>query len=94
MPDAFSLLVPLDTPYRSLATDLAGRYVELSGGSAETAAALAGAVSAALERLAAGAEPHAPVGLAFTPEGRGIRVELSCSGRRESLDVTLPVAKR
>ena len=37
---------------------------------------------------------HAEVALAFIPNGRGIRVDMSCNGRRESVDVTLPVAKR
>src|SRR6187397_2311162 len=68
MPDAFSMLVPLAAPYRALAPDLASRYAELSGGSAEAAAALASAVNAAIDRVAAGASPHATVGLAFTPE--------------------------
>ena len=88
------MLVPLAAPYRALAPDLASRYAELSGGSAETAAALASAVDAAIDRVSAGAQPDAAVGLAFTPDTSGIRVELSCDDRRESLDVTIPVPNR
>ena len=94
MPDAFSMLVPLASPYRALAPDLASRYTELAGGSAEAAAALASAVTAAIDRVSADAEPHAAVGLAFRPEGTGIRVDLSCDGRRESVDVIIPVPNR
>jgi hypothetical protein len=95
MLDAFSLLVPLAPPYRGLAPDLAARYAELAGGSPEVASALASAVNAAIDRVAAGAPPDAGVGLAFSPETSGdLRVELSCNGRRESLGVTISVAKR
>lgn len=94
MPDAFSLLVPLALPYRGLAPDLAARYAELAGGSPEVASALASAVSAAIDRVSAGAPPHAGVGLAFRSETSGLRVELSCDGRRESVDVTIPLARR
>jgi hypothetical protein len=94
MADAFSLLVPLADPYRALAPELAGRYAKLSGGSADVAAALAAAVTAAIDRVSAGAEPHAQVDLSFVAEARGIRVDLTCNGRRESVDVTLPVVQR
>ena len=88
------MLVPLAAPYRALAPDLASRYAELAGGSAEAASALASAVVAAIDRVSAGAAPDAAVGLAFTPDTSGIRVELSCDDRRESVDVTLPVPNR
>jgi hypothetical protein len=94
MPDAFSMLVPLATPYRALAPDVAARYAELAGGSADAAAALASAVTAAIDRISAGAGPEAAVGLAFTPDATGIRVEVSCNGRLESVDVAIPVARR
>ena len=88
------MLVPLAAPYRALAPDLASRYAELAGGSADAAAALSSAVDAAIDRVSAGAAPHAAVGLAFTPDPNGIRVELSCDDRRESVDVTIPVTNR
>ena len=94
MPDAFSLNVPLANPFRSLAPDLAGRYAERAGGSAETGAALAAAVNAAIDRVTAGAGPHADIALAFRPDAGGVKVELSCNGRREALDVAIPVVKR
>jgi hypothetical protein len=92
MPDAFSLRVPLATPYRALAPELAGRYAELAGGSTDAAAALSSAVTAAIDRVAAGADATAGVDLAFTPEAAGIRVELTCGPRTESVDVAIPAA--
>lgn len=94
MADAFSLLVSLDPPYRALAPEVAGRYAELAGGSSEDAAALASAVTAAIDRVSVDADPHGEVGLQFAAEASGIRVDLSCGSRRESVDVTIPVAKR
>ena len=88
------MLVPLAVPYRALAPDLASRYAELAGGSAEAAASLASAVDAAIDRVSAGAPAHAAIGLAFTPDSGGVRVELSCDGRREAVDVTFPVPNR
>ena len=94
MPDAFSMFVPLAEPYRALGPDVAARYAELAGGSAEVARTLASAVTAAIDRVSTGAAPTAGVGLAFTPDAGGIRVDLSCGSQRESVDVTIPVAKR
>ncbi len=94
MPDAFSMIVPVAEPYRALAPDVAARYAELAGGSADAAASLASAVTAAIDRMAAGAAVGAEVGLSFTPDASGIRVELSCNGRRESVGVAIPVARR
>lgn len=94
MPDAFTLLVSTDAPFRALAPEVAGRYAELSGGSAADGAALAAAVSAAIDRVAAGAGPEAQVDLSFRPDADGLYVDLSCNGNRETVNVTLPVAKR
>ena len=88
------MIVPIAEPYRALAPDLAARYTELAGGSADAGAALASAVKAAIDRVSAGAAAGAGVALDFTPDASGIRVELSCDGRRESVDVAIPVAKR
>ena len=94
MPDAFSMIVPVAEPYRALAPDLAARYAELAGGSADAAAALASAVTSAIDRMAVGAAAGTEVALAFTPDAGAIRVDVSCNGRHESVDVTIPVARR
>jgi len=94
MADAFTLLVPLDARYRALAPEVARRYAELVGGSAADGAAIATTVTAAIDRVASGADPHAGVRLAFRPNGQGVRVDLTCGRRSESVVVTIPVAKR
>ena len=92
--DAFTLLLPAADQFRVLLPQLTARYVELSGGSADDARAFTETVSAAMVRVSAGLGPGAHVHFSFFPDAAGLRVELSCEGRHESADVTIPVAKR
>jgi len=92
MSDAFKLHVPLDPSYRTLVPEVASRYAEIAGGSAAGAAALADALTSAIDRVTRGAGPHAGVDLSFRAEGAGVHVELSCNGHRESVNVKLPAA--
>jgi len=91
---SFTLVVPIDPSFRSLAPDVATRYTELVGGSATDGQAVGAAVLAALERIAEHSVVGAHVDLAFRPEAGGVHVELSCDGQRESISVTIPVPKR
>ena len=93
MADAFSLQVPLEPAYRALVPEVAGRYAELLGGSAADAAALTGAVEAAITAMTAGLEPSTPVDLRFQTNGAGVHVELSCRDRHTTVTVQIPVAK-
>ena len=92
MADAFTLHLPLESPYRALAPEVASRYAELSGGSAADGATLATSLTAAIDRLASGAGPNAQMDLSFRPNSSGVHVDLSCNGRQESVHVTIPVA--
>jgi hypothetical protein len=93
MADAFSIQIPLEPAYRALVPEVAGRYAELLGGTAADAAALSGAVEAAMAKLAVGVDPHTAVDLRFRPNGAGVHVELSCRDRHETVTVPIPVAK-
>ena len=93
MLDAFSLIVPADPSFESLAPELATRYAELAGGSPADAQAVGAALRGALERVSAGAVPGEHVSLAFRPEAGGVHVALSCAGKNETINVTIPVAK-
>lgn len=93
MGDAFSMQIPLEPAYRALVPEVAGRYAELLGGSAADAAALSGAVEAAMARLAASFDPHTAVDLRFRPNGAGVHVELSCADRHETVTVPIALAK-
>ena len=92
--DAFTFLVPAADQFIGLAPQLATRYVELSGGSAADAEAFGKAVIETVDRLSAGHPPGIPVHLSFAPDATGVRVEIVCADRHESVDVTIPVAKR
>ena len=93
MVDAFSLIVPADRSFESLAPELATRYAELAGGSPAEAQAAGAALREALSRVSAGAVPGEHAKLAFRPEASGVHVELSCAGKTETISVTIPVAK-
>ena len=93
MLDAFSLIVPADRTFESLAPEIAMRYAELAGGSAADAQAAGAALRAALARVCEGAVPGEHVDLAFRPEAGGVHVDLSCAGKSETINVTIPVAK-
>jgi hypothetical protein len=81
MPEPFTLTVPADARYRGLAPEVAGKYVELSGGAESDAAAFAEALSDALRALVRDAANGATVELSFRPAAGGIEVGLGCAGR-------------
>jgi hypothetical protein len=55
MSDGFTLSVPADAEYRGLASELAGRFARLAGGSDADAAAVSAAVADAADRAATAA---------------------------------------
>jgi hypothetical protein len=94
MPLPFSLSVPLDSNYRAIAPDVAGKYAELLGGGPNDSEGLAAAVSGALDSLAAGAKPGAHVDLTFRRDPEGISIEVRCGDRSSVVKHLLPAAKR
>jgi hypothetical protein len=93
MLDAFTLIVPTDPTFESLAPELATRYAELAGGSPADAQAAGAALRAALARVSVGAVPGEHADLAFRPEAGGVHVDLKCAGNTETINVTIPVVK-
>jgi hypothetical protein len=77
----FTLSVPADPRYRVLAPELAGKYVELVGGSAADGKTLARAVSRAMSDFARSAGASADLELAFHAEGGEVEVTVRCGGR-------------
>jgi hypothetical protein len=91
MSDSFRLTVPADKRFRALAPDVASRFVEVIGGSATDAAALAEALTSALDRLAAGADAGGGhIQFAFRSGSGAVEVDLSLDGRAQT--ITCPVA--
>jgi len=92
MSEPFSLVVPVDAPFRAVASEVAGRYVELAGGSPADGAALAGALTSALEKMAAAARGDGGFELAFGVERGGVRITVQGAG--QSTTITQPVSTR
>lgn len=90
----FTLSLPLDSRFRLLAPQVAGKYAELSGGGPADAEGLAAAVTAAIDRLAAGGNGDGHVDLAFRRGAGGVEIELRCNGRSSVVTHPLPAAKR
>ena len=90
MSDPVTLVVPADARYRTLAPELAGKYVEIAGGSAADAKTLSEAVLRALTTLtAAGAD----IDVAFHSEGSRVEITLRCGGRSAVVKHLLRAAK-
>jgi hypothetical protein len=94
MSSAFTVSVPLDSRYRILAPEVAGKYVELLGGGPADGEGLATAVSAAIDGLADRVGPDGHVELVFRRQADVIEVELRCNGRSSVLKHPLPAAQR
>jgi hypothetical protein len=88
---AFLLRVPAALPFRALASDLVGRYVELRGGSDSDRAAFVEIFQQALDRVADGADADVEVSCIARPSG--FDVALRCGGRSEVVRHPLSAVK-
>ena len=79
MPSPFTLHVPADAQFRVLAPQVAGKYLELVGGSAESGAELAAALSKAMDSLDGGAD--ADFDVSFRAHGGAVEATVRCAGR-------------
>ncbi len=89
----FVLQVPADERYRGLAPEVAGKYVELSGGSAADGQTLADELAAALREMATGAAETGVIDLSFTAKNGHVEVTLACAGRSSVVRVALPARR-
>jgi hypothetical protein len=87
----FVLQVPADERYRGLAPEVAGKYVELSGGSAADGQVLADELNAALRKMAMGEADV--VDLSFTAKNGHVEVTLASGGRSTVVRVALPARR-
>ena len=93
MSDSFTLSIPADPRYRGLATEVAGKFAELAGGSAADGTGLADALENALAQVIDGAGPGAHVDVAFRPTTAAIDVHLRCGPRTAVIRHLLPARK-
>jgi len=94
MSDPVQLLLPVEEPYRALAPELARKYLEIAGGSAAEAAALAESVSEAVSTLTGGAASDADLSLAFEHNGGSVAVRVRCGEQSTTVSQALPARKR
>ena len=93
MSDPVKLLVPADGPYEALGAALARKYVEIAGGTARDAAALADALSAAAARTTKDAGRDAQLALTFELEAGSVVVQVRCGGESVTVTQPIPVSK-
>jgi hypothetical protein len=85
MPDSFQLTVPADSRFRSLVPDLASRYVEIIGGSAADATALASQLTDALHELIREVGETETIKFDFRPGDAAVEVVLAHDGQVRTL---------
>jgi hypothetical protein len=92
--DAFTLRVPADARFRTLAPEVASRYVEIVGGSEADRQTLAAALAGALTDLAASAPAGASCDFAVSASGTGVEVTVRCGTRSSVVRQALTAAQR
>ena len=80
MSGPFTIRVPVDARYRVLAVELAGKYVEVAGGSQADGRALGSALATALDRLAQHAGEDGEFDLSYRVAGGQIEVTIGGAG--------------
>jgi len=80
MSGPFTIRVPADARYRVLAVELAGKYVEVAGGTAADGRALASALATALDRLAGHAGDQGDFDLTYRVTSGQIEVSIAGAG--------------
>jgi hypothetical protein len=93
MSDSVTLLVPVDATYRVLAPDVARKFLEIAGGPAGDADALAESLAAALTRLTEGAAAGAGVSLDMGVDAGSVEIRLRCGDRSAVVTHPLPARK-
>ena len=75
----FTLCVPADPGYRSIAAEVVARYVDLAGGTEEERRALESAFTKAIDAIADASQ--ADVEVTCVSEPSGFELTLRCDGR-------------
>jgi hypothetical protein len=93
MSDSISLVLPADAQYLALAPQVAAKYTELAGGTEAEGGLIAGALSATLAEIAAGASRDAVVALTLRAGNGGVEIGVRCGDRTSLVRQPLPVRK-
>ena len=84
--EPFTLVIPADPRFHHMASDVAGRLAELSGGSA---AALSAEITKALAAVAAGAAPGEHVEFTFRRAEQSVAVDISRGSQTKTITCPL-----
>ena len=79
----FTLHVPADPEFRSIASEMIGRYVDIVGGSESDRVAFEAALTKAVDAMCTNG--HGEVELSCVPLASGFEIRLSCNGRTSVL---------
>ncbi len=93
MPHPFALQVPADDRYRVLAPEVAGKYVEIVGGTVSDGRALGADVVEAMRQITASAAVDAVIDLAFSTHGGRVEITLKCAGQATVVRFALPATR-
>ena len=91
---SFALHVPVDPRYRVLGPEVAGRYVDVLGGSDADKQAFSAAVTDAMATVSRGAADDGQIDMRFKTDAAGIEVECRCAGRSSVVRHALAAASR
>lgn len=87
----FTLHVPADPEFRSIASEMIGRYVDIVGGTESDRVAFEAALSQAVATMCPNG--HGDVEFSCVPLGAGFEIRLSCNGRSSVLRHPLTAEK-
>jgi hypothetical protein len=71
--------VPADPEFRSIASEMIGRYVDIVGGSEADRLAFEAALTRAVDSMCT--KPHGDVELSCVPLESGFEIKLTCNGQ-------------
>jgi hypothetical protein len=81
MAESFLLTVPVAAEYRVLAPEVAARYAELAGGSADDGVKLSADLTGTLDAMVRDQPADAGIALAFSTRPDGVDIEIRCGSR-------------
>jgi hypothetical protein len=93
MVEPVMLLVPAEERYRTLAVDVARKYVQGGGGSDEDAEAAAGELMNALKEIASGASRESEIAITFELDAGSVVMLVRCGTMSVTVKRPLPARK-
>ena len=88
----FTLHVPADPEFRSIASEMIGRYVDIAGGTESDRLAFEAALTKTVDAMCTNA--NGDVELSCVPLATGFEIRLTCNGQTSVLRHPLTAEKR